>query len=70
MYNPFLADTYAKARHEERLAEVEKDRLLKAARAGRPKLEERLLLSIGDLLITFGIWLKARYQPDSAAPIL
>jgi hypothetical protein len=70
MYNPFLADTYTKAHHTERLKEAEKDRLLKAAMAGRPKLQERLLLSISDLLITFGLWLKARYQPNSAAPTL
>ena len=70
MYNPFLADTYAKALHTERLKEAEKDRLLKATKAGRPRLQERLLLSIGDLLITFGHWLKARYQPNSAVPTL
>ena len=68
MYNPFLADTYMKARHTERLKEAEKDRLLKVIKAGRPKLQERLLLSIGDFLISFGLRLKARYQPNSAAP--
>ncbi len=68
MYNPFLADTYKKALHTERLKEAEKDRLVKAAKAGRPSLQERLLLSIGDFLITFGLRLKARYQPNSAAP--
>ena len=70
MYNPFLADTYTKACHTERLKQAEKDRLLKAAKAGRPKLQERLLLSTGDLLITFSLWLKARYQPNAAAPAL
>lgn len=70
MLYPVLTVAYAKARHSELLREAEFHRLVKEAKAGRPGLQDRLLLSIGGVLISFGLWLKARCQPDSAAPIL
>jgi hypothetical protein len=45
-------------------------RLYKMAQADRPRPQEHLLLSIGDALISLGLRLKARYQSDSAVPIL
>jgi hypothetical protein len=70
MLYPMLTVVHAKARHSELLREAEFQRLVKEAKAGRPSLQDRLLLSVGDVLISFGLWLKARCQPDSAMPIL
>ena len=70
MLYPMLTVVYAKVRHSELLREAEFLRLVKEAKAGRPRLQDRLLLRISDVLISFGLWLKARCQPDSAASIL
>ena len=70
MLYPVLTVVCAKARHSELLREVEFYRLVKEAKAGRPRLQDRLLLSISDVLISLGLWLKARCQPDSAASLL
>jgi len=70
MLYPMLTVVHAKARHSELLREAEFHRLVKEVKAGRPSLQDRFLLSVGAVLISFGLWLKARCQPDSAMPIL
>lgn len=69
MTHPVLALARVQVHCNDLLEEAEFHRLLKKAKAGRPRLQDHLLLSLGDLLISFGLRLKARYQPDSAAPI-
>jgi len=59
----------AQARHDVQLEETEKEHLLRMAQAGRPKLQERFLLGTGDVLVSWGLRLKARYQLDSAVSI-
>ncbi len=43
---------------------------LAEARANRIRFQDRLMLRLGDLLISYGLRLKARCQSNSVAPIL
>jgi hypothetical protein len=47
--------------------EAEKERLYWEATAGRPGIQERLLLSIDDLTLSFGLWLRARCRSLQAS---
>jgi hypothetical protein len=58
------------ARSENWPQETERGFFLRKVRSGRPRLQERFFLRVGDLLISFGFWLKARYQLEPAAPVL
>ena len=54
----------AKERQKDMLEETKRYRMLKAFRAGRPRLQERLSVRVGDFLISAGLRLKERYQPE------
>jgi hypothetical protein len=54
----------AKEHQKDMLEEVKKCRMLKALRAKRPRLQERLLVRVGDFLISAGLRLKERYQSE------
>jgi hypothetical protein len=56
-----------KARQHSLLQQAENRRLLAKPQPERPRLQRRLLLSIGDALVAWGFWLKARYQSDLGA---
>jgi hypothetical protein len=58
----------AQIRYNELLQEAEQARRARQARAGQPSLQARLLLNVGNYLISSGQKLKARYQPDMADP--
>jgi hypothetical protein len=60
----------AKIIYRERLQEAERERHYQQIRNNRPKLQERFLLSLGDLLISAGMKLKAQDQSSSATPML
>lgn len=68
--HPTLALARTKVRDRDLLAEAEDYRLLKKARANQLSPQDRLLLNVGDGLISLGRKLKARHQPDSATPVL
>ena len=63
MFNPMML-SIAKERQKELLEEAKKYRMLKAARAARPRLQERLCVRVGDFLISAGLRLKERYKPE------
>ena len=54
----------AKAILEERLREAERMRMLKQAEALQPNLQAKVLIGLGDILITTGLKVKAQYQPQ------
>ncbi len=65
MLHPDLAAAIARDRYGRFLQEAETERLLKAARAGRLHLHQRMILGLGDLLIACGRWLRAGIEPAS-----
>jgi hypothetical protein len=62
-----LASTQAQG--DDLLQEARNYRLSKKFKPKQLGLGERLLLSLGDLMISFGLWLRARYQPNSTVSI-
>jgi hypothetical protein len=70
MYNDHLLSQLADTYQAEKLAEAEKARLLKLARAGRPVLRRRVLSWSGNRLIAFGWALKKRYESDALNPVV
>ena len=65
--HPTLVTMRTQARVDALLQEAEAHRLLKQTRTGAPGLQDRLLLNVGDGLISLGSRLKARCEPDPAA---
>ncbi len=64
--NSFALWEFAKSRQEELLKEAEEARLVRLSRKSRirrPRLRHRLARSIGNSMIGFGQWLKARQKP-------
>ena len=61
MFNlgPYALLKFAEARQEELLKEAEIERLIERDHVKRPRFQDRLLLNLGDLLISFGQRLKA-----------
>ena len=53
----------AKEHQHNMLEEAKKYRVLKDARAARPRLQEYLFVRVGDFLISTGLRLKERYEP-------
>lgn len=51
------------------LKEAKKERMLRAIRAKRPQLRERLSARVGDFLISAGLRLKERYEPDRCSEL-
>jgi hypothetical protein len=49
----------------EQIAEEERRRRHPAAGAQAPKFQERLLENVGDRLVSLGLKLKARHQPET-----
>lgn len=70
MYNDHLLSQLADTYQAEKMAEAEKARLLKLARAGRPVLRRRVLSWSGDRLIALGWALKERYEPGTLNTVL
>jgi hypothetical protein len=67
MMSKFEFDVLAavtEAHLQDRLKEAEIARLVRQARAARPRLRDRVLASIGGLLISVGEKLQARYAPQ------
>jgi hypothetical protein len=58
-----LTPHVAQAYQEELLAEARKRHLRTAVRAAHPRLRERFLVRIGELLILAGWRLRERYRP-------
>jgi hypothetical protein len=56
----------AKILYSERLEKAERKRRHQPFERNRPGFQERLRMSLADLLITTGMKLKARYQSDPA----
>ena len=69
MWYSMLTVVRLQTRPGELLKEAGEYRLRKMATAGRPRLQDRLLPSLGDLLISFGLKLKVQCELDSAVPI-
>ena len=63
MFNPAMLPTIVKMHQNNLLEEVNKSRLPKAIRDAGPWSYERLLGHVGDLLISAGMRLRARYKP-------
>ncbi len=65
--NPMLMQMVAEEIYRDRQAawqeEASIDRALKATRAPAPRLRERFLMSVGDLLISAGCKLRQRVRP-------
>ena len=59
----------AKARYHILFQESETGQRIRRARADRPGLHVRLLESLGEFLISFGLELKKRYGANSTAPV-
>ena len=59
-----LAIIIVKEHQNNMLEEAKKYRMLKAARAASPRLQERLFVRVGDFLISAGLRLKERYKPE------
>ena len=63
MFNPAMLPTIVKMHQNNLLEEVNKSRLPHAIRNAGPRLHERLLGHVGDVLISAGTRLQARYKP-------
>ena len=63
IFHPTLGAATARKIRNDRIKEAEAYRLSKKAMAGSPRLQDRLFPGIADVLVSFGLWLKARYQP-------
>jgi hypothetical protein len=63
MLNSTLLPRVVKTHQNNLLKEVNKSRLPKAIRNAGPRLYERLLGHVGDVLISAGTRLQARYKP-------
>lgn len=59
--NPYIMEMIAKERQREIEEEAQRLHLLAMHRAGRPSAKERILLGLGELLITAGAKLTDRY---------
>jgi len=68
MFTPGI-EQLAKARYHILLQEIETGQHIRRARADRPGFHDRLLESLGEFLISFGLELKKRYGANSAAPV-
>jgi len=64
--HPTLVTMRTQARVDALRQEAEAHRLLKQARTGAPGFQDRLLLNVGDGLISLGCRLKARCEPNPA----
>ncbi len=64
--NDYVAYELAKQYMKERQKEAEIYRLLKAANSDAPRLRDRFLFRIGELLISLGRWIKDRFEPKHA----
>ena len=64
MLNPTVLARMVKEHQDSMLEEAKKNRILKAARAARPRLQERLFVRVGDFLISAGLRLKEQYEPE------
>ena len=62
VYHPILMEAFDKV-----LQEAGKGRLAQVAKASQSKRHEHLPLSVGEFLISFGLWLKTRLALGSAA---
>ena len=63
MLDPTMLAMLAKEYQNRMLEEAKRYRMLKATRAARPRLQQRLLMRFGDFLISAGLRLKERYKP-------
>ena len=63
MYNDYMQQNLVHSYHAERLAQAQRERLLKQACCYRPALRQRFLAWSGDRLIDAGRSLKERYEP-------
>lgn len=62
-FNDYREYELAKQYMKERQKEAEIYRLLKAANSDVPKLRDRFLFRISELLISLGQWIKDRVEP-------
>ncbi|MDP9382234.1 MAG: hypothetical protein M3Q29_19250 [Chloroflexota bacterium] len=66
MYDPLMTEMMmdlSNGRHEQALRDAEVYRMIRAATLDKPGARARLLLRLGDILISFGQGLKSHYQP-------
>jgi hypothetical protein len=63
MLNPYLLEKLAQARVHEHLQAAARRHLAQRARPQRRPQYVRVLVTLGELLVTAGQWLKARYTP-------
>jgi len=61
--NHYMVEILAKARHEQLLEYSKRSNLNTEIQAKRIILLERMVLKFGEMLISFGTFLKNRYQP-------
>jgi len=50
-------------RRSELLQIAQAGHLVRKSRAGLPRRKDRVLLNVGDLMVSWGMRLKARYEP-------
>ena len=62
MLNPHYLQKYAQLRHDEFLAEADRERLLRLIKSDRPSIGQHIRWRMGDWLIVLGYKLKARPQ--------
>ncbi len=61
-HNAFLINKLGQARQRELLEEAETERLARRIKPDRLRLRDRFFLNAGDLLISFGLRLKERWE--------
>jgi hypothetical protein len=66
VFNGYFADRYAKDRVSDAMKSAEINRLAREARANKPTLAGRLLLSIGRLLVSWGSKWQERHEGGSS----
>jgi hypothetical protein len=62
MLNPHYLQKYAQLRHDEFMAEVDRERLLRLIKSDPPSIGQRVRWRVGDGLIALGYKLKAQPQ--------
>jgi hypothetical protein len=60
-----LDEITAQARYRNLLDAAERRRLSKIARANQPRWRDRLLLTSGERLVAWGLWVKGQAAPAS-----
>lgn len=64
----YMTSLAARVYQDTLLQEAEKDHRRDSAGATRPRLQERLVVRVGALLVSAGLWLQAQHEPMIYSP--